>query len=55
MIDARPYAILPDPRSRSRSGITDSHSRGVDRESRTGLNFDIVHLRDDDDDDGRGG
>jgi len=39
MSDARPYAVWPDPRSRSRSRVIESHSRGVDRQSRTGLNF----------------
>ena len=39
MSDARPYAVWPDPRSRSRSRVIKSHSRGVDRQSLTGLNF----------------
>ena len=39
MSGARPYAIWPDPRSRSRSRVIESHSRGVDRQSRTVLNF----------------
>jgi len=37
MTDARPYAIWHDPTSRSR--VIESHSRGVDRQSRSGLNF----------------
>jgi len=36
--------IWPDPRSRSRSRVTESHSRGVDRQSRMGLNFTICYL-----------
>jgi len=31
------YAVWPDPGSRSRSPVLESHSRGVDRQSRTGL------------------
>jgi len=37
MTDAWPYAVWPDPRSRSR--VIESHSRGVDRQSHTGLKF----------------
>jgi len=39
MSDARPYAVWPDPRSRSRSRVIESHSRGVAGQSRMGLNF----------------
>jgi len=39
MSDARPYAVWPDPRSRSRSRVIENHSTGVDRQSRAGLNF----------------
>jgi len=37
MSDARSYAVWPDPSLRSR--VIESHSRGVDHQSRTGLNF----------------
>jgi len=43
MSDARRYAVWPDPRSGSRSRVTESHSRGVDCQSRMGLNF--FHLQ----------
>jgi len=42
MTDARRYAEWPDPRSRSRSRLLESHSRGVDCQSRTGLFFMII-------------
>jgi len=35
--------LCPDPRSRSRSRVLESHSRGVDRQSRTGLILLRVH------------
>ena len=41
---AWPYAVWPDPRSRSRSRVIESHSRGVDHQSRTGLNFNSTIL-----------
>ena len=45
MTDARRYAIWPDPRSRSRSRLLESHSRGVDRQSRTGLIFFVLTVK----------
>jgi len=39
MSDARWYAVWPDPRSRSWLRVLESHSTGVDRQSRTGLIF----------------
>jgi len=39
MTDARRCAVWPDTRSRSRSWLLESHSRGVDRQSRTWLVF----------------
>jgi len=39
MSDARPHAVWADPRSWSRSRVIESHSRGVDCQSRTRLNF----------------
>jgi len=44
MSDARPYAVWPDPRSRSRSAVIEIHSRGVDHQSLTGLNFNSTIL-----------
>ena len=37
MTDARWYAVWPDPRSRSRSRVLESHSSRIDRQSCTGL------------------
>jgi len=42
MTDARWYAVWPNARSRSRSRLLESHSRGVDRQSHTGLIFSTV-------------
>jgi len=42
MSDAQRYAVRPDPKSRSRPRVLESHSRGVDRKSRTGLNYFLV-------------
>ena len=39
MSNARRYAVWPDSRSRSRSRVLESHSRGVDRQSHMGLIF----------------
>ena len=39
MTDTRRYAVWPDTRSRSR--LLESHSRGVDRQSRPGLIFTV--------------
>ena len=44
MTDARWYALWLDTRSRSRSRLLESHSRGVDRQSRTGVIFVLVFL-----------
>jgi len=37
MTDTQRYAVWPDTRSRSRSRLLESHSNGVNRQSRTGL------------------
>jgi len=37
MCDAQLYAVWPDPKSRSRSRVLESHSRGVDCPSHTAL------------------
>jgi len=42
MTDARWYAKWPNPRSRSRSCLLESHSRGVDCQSLTGLIFGLI-------------
>jgi len=39
MSDTQQYAVWPNPRSRSRSRALESHSRGVDRQSRMRLIF----------------
>jgi len=47
MSDARRYAVWPDPRSRSRSRVLESHSRGVHHQSCLGLILSLANFHPD--------